>query len=246
MEAVDRPRLLLVPEFSELAWVIRPELEEWAEVASYDPPRISEEGSLAALTHEAVVERGLVEWDDRGWDSCFIAGDAWGVSIAVQIAATRRERVMGMALGHAALSQRRDGDRPPISEAVWSAMTEMIRTDSDAFITNAVVQLTGGSYDEALIQRLLALYPGQDLEAGWLALTQPDLQFGETLMELDLPLLLAKHKDCLLHTEEGYKDAVAAFPDARTVVTERACCTDPAFAAALREFCGDVLKAEQA
>ena len=239
---MDRPRLLLVPHFSELAWVIKPELEEWAEVASYDPPRTAVEESPGTL-HEAVADRGLVEWDERGWDSCFIVGDGLGVPMAVEIAATRRQRVLGLALGHASLSQRRDGDRPPISEAVWSAMTEMIRTDRDGFITNAVTQLTRGSFDEALAQRLLTLYPGRDLEAGWLALTRPDLRFGEALAELHVPLLLAKHEGCLLHTEEGYEDAVAAFPDARTVVTEHACCTDPAFARALREFCGEVLNA---
>jgi pimeloyl-ACP methyl ester carboxylesterase len=236
---VGRPRLLLVPEFTELAWVIKPRLEEWGEVASYDPPRAPGE-SFATLDHEAVAERGLVEWDERGWDSCFIAGDSWAVATAVRIAAARPERVLGLALGHAALSQRRDGDRAPISEAVWSGMTEMLRTDSQAFIANAMVQLTRGSYDEALIQRALALFGGQDLEAGWRTLTRPDVEFGGTLAELGVPLLLARHEGCLLHTEEGYEDAVAAFPDARTVVTEGACCTDPRFAEALREFCEEL------
>ena len=35
-----RPRLLLVPSFTELEWGIRPELEEWAEVVSFDCPGV--------------------------------------------------------------------------------------------------------------------------------------------------------------------------------------------------------------
>ena len=34
---MSRPRLLLVPEFTELTWTIKPQLAEWAEVVSYDP-----------------------------------------------------------------------------------------------------------------------------------------------------------------------------------------------------------------
>lgn len=238
---MDRPRLLLAPAFTGLAWAIRPELEEWAEVITYDP-REPVDKPAGMLGHEAVAERGLEVWDDRGWDSCFVAGDGLGLAIALQIAARRPDRVEGLALGHATLSQRRDGDRPPISDAVWSAMTEMIRTDSEAFIRNAFVQLTRGSYDEDLARRMMTLYSQEQLEEGWLLLTRPDLEFGETLKELDLPLLLGKHEGCLLHTDEGYEDAVAAFPEARTVSTEHACCTDPRFGEALRRFCEEILE----
>jgi hypothetical protein len=33
---MDALRLLLVPSFTELEWGIRPQLEEWAEIASFD------------------------------------------------------------------------------------------------------------------------------------------------------------------------------------------------------------------
>ena len=35
-----RPRILLVPHFSELDWRIKPLLEEWAHVASFDAPGV--------------------------------------------------------------------------------------------------------------------------------------------------------------------------------------------------------------
>jgi hypothetical protein len=59
---------------------------------------------------------------------------------------------------------------------------------------------------------------------------------GAALAELDVPLLLAKHEGCLASTDEGFEDAVAAFPDAATVVCPEMCASSPAFAAALRSF----------
>lgn len=227
--------------FTGLSWAIRPQLVEWAEVIAYDARELVDEPA-GTLGHEDAAERGLAAWDDRGWDSCFIAGDGFGVAVALQIAVRRPDRVEGLALGHAALSQRRDGDRPPINDAVWSTMMEMLRTDSEAFIRNAFVQLTRGSFDEDLMRRMMTLYSPERLEEEWLTLTRPDLEFSETLKELDLPMLLGKHEGCLLHTDEGYEDAVAAFPDARTVSTEDACSTDPRFGEAMQEFCEEVLR----
>lgn len=43
----------------------------------------------------------------------------------------------------------------------------------------------------------------------------------DALRALNVPLLFAKHEGCLGATDEGLEDAVAAFPEARTVsVTE--------------------------
>ena len=43
---MERPRLLLVPMLTEVEWVIRPLLEEWAEVASYDAPGVGDEPAV--------------------------------------------------------------------------------------------------------------------------------------------------------------------------------------------------------
>jgi hypothetical protein len=69
---VNRPRLLLVPEFTELEWApIRPQLEEWSEVASYDPPGVGDEPEAETLDRAAIVQRGFKELDHREWASCF-------------------------------------------------------------------------------------------------------------------------------------------------------------------------------
>ena len=60
---MDRPRLLLIPEFTELTWAIKPQLSEWADVVSYDPPGVGAEplpeGDIASMSRHVVVERGL-------------------------------------------------------------------------------------------------------------------------------------------------------------------------------------------
>jgi hypothetical protein len=60
------------------------------------------------------------------------------------------------------------------------------------------------------------------------------------LSALGVPLLFAKHEGCLLHTTEGYEDAVAAFPDARTTAVPEKPSTSPAFAEALHTFCAEL------
>ena len=59
----------------------------------------------------------------------------------------------------------------------------------------------------------------------------------ERLREMDAPLLFAKHEGCLSATEEGFADAVAAFPHARTVSLPQAPTVSAEFADALRSFC---------
>jgi hypothetical protein len=40
---MPRPRILLVPHFSDLEWRIKPLLEGWAQVASFDAPGVGGE-----------------------------------------------------------------------------------------------------------------------------------------------------------------------------------------------------------
>src|SRR4051794_28953230 len=107
---MSRPRLLLVAEFTELQWSIKPLLEEWAEVLSYDLPGIGAEPlpagirDVGELTREIGVEHGLEKIVQAGWGRCFLVADGWGVANAVAIAAARPGAVAGLALGHAALS----------------------------------------------------------------------------------------------------------------------------------------------
>jgi hypothetical protein len=239
-----RPRILLVPEFTELQWAIRPELEEWAEVASYDPPGIGAEPAPEEPTsevirgrfREAIVERGLAEIDRRGWDQFFVAADGWAIAPAARIAERHGDTVLGLALGHASLSHGTKGERPTISPEVYAAMTELIEKDTKAFLRHGIAQVTHGSVDADQADEMIERIPEGVLVDGWKAMTA-DEPFGEILIELGRPMLLAKHDGCLMSTEEGFEDAVAAFPDAETVVLQDAPCVDSGFAAAMRSFC---------
>jgi pimeloyl-ACP methyl ester carboxylesterase len=235
---VNRPRLLLVPEFSEVEWgSIRPQLEEWAEVASYDPPGVGDEPEADTFDRAAIVQRGLAELDHRGWERCFVASDSWGIASAAQLAVARHDAVDGLALGHAKLSFRREGPRPPINAGVFDAMTELVDKDHEEFLRHGAVQATGGSIDEEQAERMIKRFPRELMQRGWEMITRDDVEIGDLLGKLDCPLLLAKHEGCLGSTDEGFEDAVAAFPRAQTVSVSDAPLSSEEFAAALREFC---------
>jgi hypothetical protein len=68
-----------------------------------------------------------------------------------------------------------------------------------------------------------------------------DEPIGELLAELDIPMLLSKHESCLVFTPEGYEDAVRALPQARRTSVSRASSASEEFAAALKDFCEQVL-----
>jgi pimeloyl-ACP methyl ester carboxylesterase len=234
---VSRPRLLLVPEFTEVEWgSIRPQLEKWAEVASYDPPGVGDEPESETFDRAAIVQRGLEELDRRGWEHCFVASDSWGIASAVQLAVVRPGSVDGLALGHAKLSFKREGPRAPLNAGVFTALTELVEKDHEEFLRHGAVQATGGSIDEAQAERMIKRFPRELMQRGWEMITRDDVEIGELLARLDCPLLFAKHEGCLGSTDEGFEDAAAAFPQAETIAVTDAPLTSQAFAEALREF----------
>jgi pimeloyl-ACP methyl ester carboxylesterase len=247
---VSRPRLLLVPGFTELDWVIKPQLEEWAEVASYDPPGVGDEplpdGDPEAFTPQLFVQRGEAELERMGWDRCFIVADGWGIPTGVRIAARRPDGVDGVALGHARLSHKTEGDRAPVNAELVAALTQLIKQDYGAFMRYGIAQATQGSISEERAQEMLDRFPKELMELGWERITGDHEPIEPLLREVAGPLLLAKHEGCIVSTEEGFEDAVAAFPEARTVATPQSPTTDPAFADALRAFCFEVMDAESA
>ncbi len=229
-----RPNLLLLPEVTEIQWTIRPRLEEWAEVRSFDPPGVGAEPGTP--TGEALVARALAEVDDAGWGRFVIAAGAWALPTAVRVAHERPTAVAAMGLGHACLSTRRDGERPPVSPAVFNAVTQVIENDAPTFLRHAVVQVTQGSADEELAERIVERVPGERVSELWEALTAP-IEFGDDLARLDKPLVLAQHRGCLMHTPEGFADAVERLEGADVIELDQAPCADPGFAHALRALC---------
>jgi pimeloyl-ACP methyl ester carboxylesterase len=245
---MPKPRLLLVPEFTELEWGIRDQLAAWADVASYDPPSVGDE----PITPEEVegvrdgrirfrdlfVRRGLVEIDRQGWDRYFLVADAWATATAARIALERPEAVQGIALGHASVTYDMDGDRPAVSREVWAAMRQFLAQDHREFIRHGIVQMTRGSVDDELAGQIIDRFPGGEwLELAWDSLGSEEEPIGAMLRDYDGPLLLAQHVGCLSFSDEGFADAAAAFPDARTLGVTTAPSASSEFAEALRDFC---------
>src|SRR6185437_6968436 len=113
-------RLLLVPQLTELEWLIKPELEQWAEVASYDAPGVGDEPGTEQYSSEGVARRGIDELDRRGWDRGVIVADEFGVAAAAHIVEIAPERVEAAAIGHARLSNSLEGGRAPLNREVYA------------------------------------------------------------------------------------------------------------------------------
>jgi hypothetical protein len=147
--------------------------------------------------------------------------------------------VSALALGHARLSNEMDGDRPALSREVFEAMGRLLQIDYGNFVRYGLTQITHGSIGDELAQRMIEIVPQSVGMAMWELMRAEREEFDETLSSLDVPLLFAKHEGCLSATDEGFEDAAAAFPEARTVVCPDAPSVSSEFAAALRSFAGD-------
>jgi hypothetical protein len=246
---MERPRLLLVPSLTELHWLIRPMLDEWADVASYDPPGVGDEPSMEGPVLDAIASRGLAELETRDWARSVVVGDVYGGVAAITLGRIARGRVAGLALGHATLSYRRHGPRASLYPGVDSASMRMMAVD----YRGAVRQEVGiwdprrgrasDSPPDELVDRIVQRLPASTAIGLSNALKQEAEAAGDlepTLRKLGLPVLLAKHQGCVSHTDEGFDDAVAAFPDAETVACSVRPSASEEFAAALRAFCARV------
>jgi hypothetical protein len=235
-----RPRLLLVPLLTELEWAIKPELDEWADVASFDVPGVGAEPAVEPLDREAIVHRALQELDRRSWDSYVLVCDGSALPTGVRVAHARPASVAAMALGHARLANRIEGERPTVNREVMSAFDQLADTNYKDFVRYGLTQVTHGSVGDELAERMLERVPIDVGRAIWrMNLLDPE-PFEDLIREVDVPLLLAKHEGCLGSTDEGFADAVAAFPHAHTVSAPQAPSVSSDFARALREFCREV------
>jgi hypothetical protein len=242
---MGKPRILLLPEFTELEWKIKPQLEQWAEVASFDAPGVGEEAvSQAELDriasedgyrHETTARRALKEADRRGWDRFVVVSDSGANPAAGVLARRRPDAVQAVALGHACLTLDSGGPRAAINDEVRSAMERLVSQDREQFLRHALTQLTGGSYDEELSTRILERVPQELFTRAWLGGRGEPL---DVLLDgLDIPLLLVKHEGCLLYTDEGFEAAVEAFPAARSGRVADKPSVSADFADLVRDFC---------
>lgn len=251
-------RLLLVPSFTELEWGIRPQLEEWADVATFDMPGTGEEplpdglrrdDFVRGIDHDALMAwrdagatRALAEVERRNWKSFIVATDSHGAPTAVRVAERSPDAALGLALGHASLSSDTEGDRAPMRGEIWAAFGQLASQGKEEFVRYGLAQMTRGGIAEDLADEMIERFHDMDLVAAMVnALGRESEPIGDHVAALGIPLLLAKHEGCLGRTDEGWEDIVAAFPDAQKVVCPETCSSSPSFAAALQRFCHEVM-----
>ena len=100
-----------------------------------------------------------------------------------------------------------------------------------------LTQVSRGGYDDEVADTWVRRVP-TDVALGYYdGVTSAERPFGELLEKLDVPLLFGKHDGCIMFTPEGFADAVAAFPQAKTVLVEVKPTASESFAAALHSFC---------
>jgi pimeloyl-ACP methyl ester carboxylesterase len=216
-----RPRLALIPSISPLEWRIRPALESWADVTIL--------GEEIGLTDEL---------EARGWPSCFVAGDEWGVLRAVAVAEDAPDRVLGLALGHACLYEPGARARD-VEPEIWEAYKSLARMDYRSF-ARALTQVSAGSYDDEIVESFLETVPHERMTRFLDAFDQileQGADLGSRLRALGLPTLLARHEQCLLWTGEGFEAAREALPEATCVSVADKPSVSGEFEEALREFC---------
>ena len=248
MCGVTRPHVLLVPTLTKLEWEkIEPLIGEWADVTSYDAPGVGDEPAVEGSLFEARTASGLAKLDELGWEGCVIVGDEFGAVAAVLLAAARPEAVRGLALGHACLGLQREGERATMNHEVTDALERVLHTDYRSYV-RAITQVTQQAYDDELADRYGELVPPELSRVAMAQLFEDERlrDFEPILSRLDVPLLLAEHRGCLMWTREGYEDAVAAFPDAATASLPVKPSVSPEFADALRAFCSTVAETEGA
>jgi hypothetical protein len=245
---MDRPRLLLVPTLTEIEWVTKPLLEEWADVASYDAPGIGSEPAVDDFGPQAVARRGLAELDRLGWDDFVLVADEFALPAASLVVAAVGERLRGMALGHARLSNSSDGERPAVNAQVLDGIRTLMRTDPRSFVRQMFKMTVGegmvGGYGDEMIDEYqrrvpfelgIPFYDSLDVDAEGMA---------QRFMSADVPMLLAKHEGCLLFTGESFDDMRAQLPEARSSSFIDKPSTSPEFAQVLREFCTSLATAQ--
>src|SRR4051812_8339313 len=213
---MDLPPVLLVPVVTELEWSVEPLIAEWTQVASFDAPGVGVEPPAEAWTRRAIAERGIEEIERQGWERCVVVGDEFGGVTAGVIASLAPQRVAGLALGHASLSLDADGPRRPLTAEVLETFASMIRTSYRSY-ARAMSQVTQGAYGDDFVERYMERVPQQVMqEYSEVVYTDlPGERLEETLPGLDVPLLLAEHRPCLVYTPESFEDVTARFPEAR-------------------------------
>ena len=230
---MSRRRLLYVPIAAALEVERFLAAVDWAEVASFDVPgagarKASPPGGVAGA-----VAAALERLDELGWERCGVVCDSHGQAAAVELALSHPGRVEAICIGHAAAGYTHTGPRAALNPPIHDAARQLLEPDFRS-VGRAVTQLTQGIADEATVDAWIAAVPQETAKHILLELSEAEPALATRLRNAEMPVVLGRHKGCVMWTEEGFADAAAALPRAHSVVCEGAPTQDPAFLAAAR------------
>ena len=225
-----RPRILLFSLIAAAEWPVLAAIEEWADVAVVSGAWLEDGGGAAA---------GEEQMRAHDWDTVVVVSDEWSAVKALEFLDQRPEAALGYAFGHACLELRGRGERPTLNPHVLATYEQVLQTDFRTW-ARAITQTTRGDLDDSVVERILTEISHEDVVAMFERLRAREGEsFEPVLRAYGGPLLLAWHSECLLWTEEGFHDAAARFPDARTVEVTRKPSASLEFVEALRQFATD-------
>jgi pimeloyl-ACP methyl ester carboxylesterase len=230
---MSRPHLLYVP--IAVGVEAEPVIErvDWADVATFDVPGAGSNRGVPWTGVEGVCELAVATVDALGWERFGIVCDSHGQAAGIELALSRRERVEGIFIGHAAAHYTTKGERPAMNPSIYEAAAQLLEGEYRSF-GRAITQLTQGATTDEQVDAWIAAFPQDLARRAFQELAEAEPELVTRLRGSGLPVVLGQHKGCLMWTDEGFEDAVAALPEAAAVVADGVPAHDPAFIEAMR------------
>ena len=170
---------------------------------------------------EATGRRGLEEVDRRGWDASWSSrtSSAWS---RPRTSLPRRAIGSGdRARARAGVERCRPARGRRSTARCCSGIQSLLRTDPRTFVQAALQddrrrgRRRADTAARRLVDEWLRRVPMDVAEPFYEAARTRARKWEQRLARLDVPMLLAQHTGCLMFTDEGFEDAVAALPDAQ-------------------------------
>ena len=145
------------------------------------------------------------------------------------------------------MSNSVDGPRAALNREVLSGIQSLIRTDPRTFV-HQLFRMTGGErteggYGDAMVEEWVRRVPMEVAEPFYEARVDEGDDDGRAPCHPEFAHAAGPAQGCLMFTEEGFEDAVAALPHARVYRGNEKPSTSAEFVRVLREFCASLAAA---
>ena len=229
-------RILYVPIAAAMEANRFAALADWAQVESFDSPGAGgDRGDPAGL--EGVAAAGEARLEELGWERYGVVADSHGQAVAIELALRAPDRVDALCIGHAAARYTLSGPAPAMVPAVHDAAEQLLATDYRSF-ARAITQMTLGFMDDAFVEDWIAAVPHAVARSVLGDLAQREPELASRLVGVPFPVLLGRHRGCVMWTPEAFAAAAERLPEAETVVCDGPPTFDRGFVERIRSILG--------